>query len=85
MLADIIHAHGLKRTRAYMQGNVGDLYARRLQTIQHGLVEMQAGRGRSNGARRSGINGLVTLIVFGIGRMGNIGWQGQGAILIKQI
>ena len=65
VVADVVRAHGLESAGADMQGDVAVLHAPAIQNPKQRLVEVQARRGRRNGAVSRRIHGLIALtIVF---------------------
>ena len=72
MGVDLLHPHRLEGARADVQSDISQPATARLETIQHGLVEMQTGRRRGNGAWMTRIDGLVPRQVLHAGRSFNI-------------
>ena len=75
VLGNVVGSYWLESACAYMQCYIGNIDALVLQPRQHCCIKMQAGSWRSDGARLSGINCLVTFLVIGASRVLDIGRQ----------
>ena len=82
---DLLHSHRLESTGTDVQRNVGDLHTKRLQPLQHRLIEMQPRCRRRHRTRICGINGLVTTFIKAIRRMLDIRRQWQTSGLLENI
>ena len=68
-----------------MQGDEGAVHAQRGQAVQRGLVKVQAGGGGGDGAGFAGVDGLVAVVVAGVGLVRDVGRQRRGAVRIQQV
>ena len=85
----ILHLFGLDRTEGSQpnrQGKVKDLVPVALQTIQDLRREVQTGGGSGHCGPFAlvGINGLVALLIRGVGGSADVGREGEGADPLSQ-
>ena len=68
-----------------MQRDEGALHAQGVQLVQRGLIEVQAGGGRRDGAGFARVHGLVAGVVAGVGLVRDVGRQRRGAVGVQQV
>ena len=81
----LVDPHRLEGARAHMQRDEGALHAQGVQLVQRGLIEVQAGGGRRDGAGFARVHGLVAGVVAGVGLVRDVGRQRRGAVGVQQV
>lgn len=84
VLAEVVHPHRLEGAGAHVQREPGAVRAVGLDAFEQSLVEMQAGRGRSDRAGVAREHGLVARLVGFAGGALDVGRQRQLAVALEQ-
>src|SRR5690606_28608518 len=78
VFAQLLYADRLEGARSDVQGNECVVHALQGEHVQHVFVEVQAGRGRGDGARLPSIDCLIATVVVFTGVVGNV--RGRGVL-----
>src|SRR5262245_21382764 len=85
MFGRIVGSHGNECTDADMERELHDLDSLVSQPLEHRFSEVQPGRRRCNGARNSGINGLVLRRVRRSITSYEVGWKRHLPVCLKEL